>query len=243
MSLQGIDVSMWQPSDFHLLPAAGYGFAICKATEGGPDAAGRVYLDPTFAAKWAGIKAAGLLRGCYHFARPDLGNSAQAEADAFLTRIGSLLEPGDFCALDLEKGGGDLAAWAWAWLTAVEAGLGFRPMVYADLDYLRHHGLQDHPATLGQFGLWLADPGIPEAAVPSVPGWAFTAVWQSGSAQVPGFPSPVDHDVFFGDRAQLLRYGKPSPPAPTPTPAPPPPPAPPWWERLWDWLLSLLGGW
>lgn len=218
--IAGIDVSNWQPSDFHLLPGAGYQFAICKGTEGGPDSAGRIYVDPSFGAKWAAIKAAGLIRGVYHFGRPDLGNSGDAEAAAFLTVIGPHLEPGDLVAFDNETGSGDLAAYTEAFMAHVAAGIGFNPMLYSYLAFLSQHNLEGKPA-LGKYGLWLAEPGVPESAIPDVPGWAFVAMWQNGSAQVPGFPRPVDHDIFFGSREQLLKYGKPSPPPPPPPPADP----------------------
>jgi len=220
MSIQGIDVSNWQPSDFHLLPQAGYDFAICKGTEGGPDASGAIYVDPSFSAKWAAIKAAGLLRGVYHFARPDLGNTAAAEAHAFLTKIGPLLEPHDVVAFDLEKGTGDLAAYTQTFLDDVAAGIGFNPMLYSYPAFLAQHNLEGKPG-LGKYGLWLADPNVTTPAqLPSIPGWAFIAIWQSGTAQVPGFPGAVDHDVFFGSRDQLIKYGKPVPPAPPPPPDP-----------------------
>lgn len=219
--IQGIDVSTWQPSDFHLLPASGYDFVITKATEGGADGAGHVYVDPSFTAKWQAIKAAGLIRGAYHFLRPDLGNTAIGEADAFLATVKGLLEPGDLVALDVEKGSGDLSLYVQTWLDRVSTSVGFNPMLYVNLDYLRNHGLQGHP-TLSKYGLWLADWGIPASSIPDIPGWAGgVAIWQTGSAQVPGFPNPVDHDIFFGSRDQLVKYGKPGATPPVQPPVDP----------------------
>lgn len=39
---------------------------------------------PRAVVSWAGIKAAGMLLGAYHYARPDLGNTPEAEAKYFL---------------------------------------------------------------------------------------------------------------------------------------------------------------
>jgi lysozyme len=60
--LQGIDVSHHQgPIDWTSLRAQGVDFAYVKASEGGD------HRDSAFAANWAGAKAAGIMRGAYHF--------------------------------------------------------------------------------------------------------------------------------------------------------------------------------
>lgn len=69
--LQGIDVSHHQGLhiDFAEVADAGYTFAIVKATEG------RDYEDPAFSTNWdklVDLGAERLIRGAYHFARPDL---------------------------------------------------------------------------------------------------------------------------------------------------------------------------
>ena len=73
--LRGLDISKWQ--------SVGTGdqaqdFVIIKATEG------RGYVDSSCDAHYQRAKSQGKLLGVYHFARPDLGNSAQCEADWFV---------------------------------------------------------------------------------------------------------------------------------------------------------------
>ena len=62
---QGIDVSQFQGEiNWAEVHAAGMAFAFIKATEG------ETLVDPTFETNWAQAKQQGLLRGAYHFYRP-----------------------------------------------------------------------------------------------------------------------------------------------------------------------------
>ncbi len=77
--------------------------AITKCTEGNAD-----NPDPQFANNWAGILAAGLPRGAYHFAHPDSIHKLDAadEATRFVAQINKCggFRPGlDFAALDIEQ--------------------------------------------------------------------------------------------------------------------------------------------
>lgn len=221
---RGVDVSDYQGSiDWAAVAAAGIQFAFTKASEG-------VGFKPqTFDANWSGIKAAGLTRGAYHFARPSV-NAADAEADYFLSVVGAL-EEGDLLMLDMEdtNASGNLDAWTREFLAHVVARVGFRPFLYSGHWYTEPHGLEGD-AELGQYGLALSayQPDFPA----SLPGWDFVAIWQSGSnGSIPGIPGAVDLDYFNGDLDHLKLYGAGAspvtPPAPTPAPAPPPPaPAP-----------------
>lgn len=59
---QGIDVSDHQGTiDWNAVRQAGQIFTFVKATDG------ITWTDPEFAANWSAAKAAGLLRGAYHF--------------------------------------------------------------------------------------------------------------------------------------------------------------------------------
>lgn len=72
---KGFDISHYQPNvDFKQAYADGARFVIIKATEG------TGYKDPSFSDHYDGATSAGLIRGGYHFARPDEGSgSAQAK--------------------------------------------------------------------------------------------------------------------------------------------------------------------
>jgi lysozyme len=67
MTLPGIDLSDFQPlsrGEWTMLAGQGLRFAFVKASEG------KSFQAETFEAKWHDSKAAGLLRGVYHFFRP-----------------------------------------------------------------------------------------------------------------------------------------------------------------------------
>lgn len=205
MPIQGIDVSNWQGAvDWHAVAAAGIAFAFAKCTEG------TNYFDPTFQQNWDGMKAAGIARAAYHFARPTL-NTPVAEAAFFLAHIGTL-EPGDVVALDLEDGVGDLTAWTETWLHQVAQALGFKPLLYSAPWFLQQHNMTTD-AALSDNGLWLASWNVPNPTVPAP--WTFWAVWQmSAQGTVPGVPGQVDTDEFNGTVEQFRAYGLPQPPAP-----------------------------
>jgi lysozyme len=203
--LPGIDVSNNNGQiDWGAVAGAGYGFAVAKASEGTD------FVDSYFAANWAGMKANGMVRGAYHFARPD-DNSAENEANFFLDTIqGQVgdLEAGDFLALDLEVGSGDLGAWALQFLQTVYNRVGFRPVLYCSPGFMDSHGITSQQA-LADFGLWLADW---EGTEPNPPApWQLLALWQDNDdTTVAGIAGNVDGDYFNGTRDELVRYGKPS---------------------------------
>ena len=61
---QGVDVSRWQGSvDWGQVAASGVAFAYARVADG-------LNVDSYFAANYAGIKAAGLIRGAYQSLRP-----------------------------------------------------------------------------------------------------------------------------------------------------------------------------
>jgi Glycosyl hydrolases family 25 len=65
--LSGIDGSYYQGEvDWPSVVASGVSFAFIKATDGLDD------IDPRSAQNWAGARAAGIVRGAYHFFRPRL---------------------------------------------------------------------------------------------------------------------------------------------------------------------------
>ena len=77
----GVDVSKWQGvMDWGKAAAMGVRFALCKASEG------TSYLDPTFQRNANEARAQGMLVGAYHFIRPIVDVTQQA--DNFKKRIG-----------------------------------------------------------------------------------------------------------------------------------------------------------
>ncbi|WP_419999799.1 GH25 family lysozyme [Streptomyces boninensis] len=81
--VQGIDISHWQGSiNWSAVRGAGIQFAWMKATES------TTYKDPTFNTNYVNAYNAGVIRGAYHFARPNLSSGA-AQANYFASNGGA----------------------------------------------------------------------------------------------------------------------------------------------------------
>jgi lysozyme len=221
--LSGIDVSHFQQVvDWPSVASAGIAFAFAKATDGGTG------VDAQFAANWAGMQAAGVVRGAYHFFRP--ATSAEAQADHFAQVVGALA-PGDLPpVLDLEETATSTSPEQWngidpdartplvlTWLEQVEAALGLKPLIYTRRGFIEQFFPDPEPLTSNL--LWVAH-YTPQPAPNLPPGWDAWSFWQfSESGQVNGIGGAVDLDRFNGTLDQLRAIGLPAPPAP-PDPAP-----------------------
>jgi lysozyme len=205
-NLLGVDVSHYNGViSWKTVAAAGISFAYAKATE----SAG--VTDKKFAANWAGIKAAGLPRGAYHFFHPQ--NPVDAQAARFIAAVGALA-PGDLPPmLDLEETSATTDEWdgvplaqrvplALRWLQLVEQALGRKPIVYTRRGFVLQK-LGDASA-LAAYPLWVAHyTGAPQPALP--PGWNAWTIWQyTGSGAIAGITGQVDIDRFQGPQADLL---------------------------------------
>ncbi|MBX6390968.1 MAG: glycoside hydrolase [Frankia sp.] len=204
---RGVDVSSWQHPegagiDWNAVKAAGNSFAIIKATEGG------TYTNPHYVADRDGAKAAGLVVGAYHYARPALPiSTAVDQARRFLAVAGDVRTPAQLApVLDLEVTGGlspgDLTAWAQAFLREVESLTGRTPILYTFRSFWTDK-IANTPA-LAKYPLWFAiyndgpDPGW----LPG--GWQNWLIWQyTSSAEVPGIQGRVDQNAFCCSPADL----------------------------------------
>ncbi len=192
--LTGIDVSHYQGRvNWEAVKAAGCAFAFAKATEG----AGVV--DPRFAANWAGMKAAGILRGAYHFYRAAQPTAAQAAHLLSTVRF----EPGDLPpVLDIEVNDGvtgeALVGGVQTWLDAVEPVAGATPIIYTNTPFWDAH-FNDQ---FGQYPLWIAHYGPQPQPLPA--GWTVWTFWQySQSLTIDGVNGAADHDYFNGTAEAL----------------------------------------
>jgi lysozyme len=192
--LTGIDVSHFQGRvDWPAVWGAGCAFAFAKATEG----AG--LTDPFFAANWAGMKAAGLARGAYHFFRA--GQDAAQQAAHFLSTV--QFAAGDLPpVLDIEVNDGvtgpALVGGVQTWLDAVEAAAGVTPIIYTNTPFWDAH-FNDQ---FSNYPLWIAHYGPAPQPLPA--GWTVWTFWQySQSLHIAGVGGPADHDYFNGPLAQL----------------------------------------
>ena len=149
---------------------------------------GTTYTDNLFAANWAGMKQAGVVRSAYHFFHSNVDPTTQA--NHFLAVMGTL-QPGDLPpTLDLEVTDGQSAATITSttitWLDAVAAATGTKPILYSSSSFIS--GTLGSPAGLENHAqLWVANWGVTCPNVPSpFTAWPF---WQySATGTVPGIP-------------------------------------------------------
>ena len=218
----GNDVSKFQGDIDYGVYKNNTNFVISKATEGVG------FTDVKFNRNQSEARNAGLLRGFYHFARPDLGNTPEAEADYFLSVIGQLQE-GEILALDYEcaKQSQAHVDWCKGWLDHIFAKTGCKPLIYMSESVVLKF---DWTSVVNAgYGLWIAKyarPPKPDTVFN--PGkWPFAAMYQWSSSQlVPGIlngTGNVDANVFYGDSKAFIAYGY-HVPQPTPPPTPDPDP-------------------
>ncbi|NED09974.1 GH25 family lysozyme [Streptomyces sp. SID9124] len=200
----GIDVSSWQGGiNWSSVRGAGIEFAWMKATEG------LTYKDPTFSANYLNAYNAGVIRGAYHYARPDVSGGA-AQADFFASNGGAwsrdnLTLPG---VLDIEGtcygySQAGMRQWVLDFYNKYKARTGRDVVIYTSPSWW-------NTCTGGWNGmsarspLWVAH--WTSAGSPSIPsGFPFWTVWQySSTGAVSGVSGNVDRDRFSGDRSRLL---------------------------------------
>jgi lysozyme len=210
-TLRGIDVSTYQGTvDWKKVHASGVTFGIARAT------LGTTYSDPTFKTNWTGIKAAGMVRGAYHYFHPD--KDAVVQADRLVDAINAAggLKPGDLPPmLDIEVLNGVSAATAVskakAFLTRIEQRTGRKALVYSYVYFfqstLGNPDLSDYPLNIADYRARPC-PDIPDA-------FKTWVIWQyTDKASVPGVSGGVDGDYFNGTLAELNAFTGLTPPIP-----------------------------
>ncbi|KAJ7599062.1 glycoside hydrolase family 25 protein [Mycena floridula] len=203
----GIDVSDHQTSiSWSTVKANGISFVYIKATEG------QSFTSPTFSSQYSGATNAGLIRGSYHFARPDVSSGA-VQAKYFIAHGGGwsadgITLPG---ALDIEYNpygaecyglsAAAMTAWIKDFSTTYHSSEGQYPVIYTTTDWWTT--CTGNSAAFGATNpLWIARYASSIGTLPA--GWTFTTFWQyadSGS-------NPGDQNKFNGDTAGLERMAK-----------------------------------
>ncbi|WP_162940164.1 cell wall-binding repeat-containing protein [Gryllotalpicola protaetiae] len=217
--IKGFDVSGYQGAnpDFTGLAAKGYKFVFIKANE-----ATGVYND-YFTQQWVDAGAAGLIRGVYDFARPDL-DSGPTEAQAFYTNGASLaagaagtLPP----VVDLEQpaaGKPDcsnlsqsgMVSWISSYISTLTGLTGRQPLIYSNAGWWSEC-TGNTTAFVGTAKLWIANwvSGVTSPA--PFPGWASWTFWQYSDALTDN-PTGGDVDVFnstaLSDLVATARYDR-----------------------------------
>lgn len=216
-TIEGIDVSRWQSQvDYSRVARAGIKYVFCKATQG------LNCVDPLFARNWAGIKAARLIRGAYHFA--SVQRPAIDQADFFARTVGTLGEGDLPLALDIEAADNlppiRIARWVSDFVLRLQQITERDPIIYTTASFWKDHcGL----VTLGNLPLWVAH--YTNAPEPNIPrGWDNYTFWQySQNGKVDGVTGAVDRNRFRGTLADLNRLAGHVDPDFLPEPAPPAP--------------------
>jgi len=201
----GCDVSGYQGNvDWGGAAANGATFCYIKATEG------TGYTNPYFAQQYNGSYDAGLIRGAYHFARPDVSSGAD-QANFFVSNGGGWSADGKTLppALDIEYNpygdecyglsAASMVAWVSDFSNTIHALTQRYPTIYTSTDWWTTCAGND-----GSFGatnpLWVPRYGSSVGTLPG--GWSYQTIWQyADSGALPG-----DQDYFNGayDRLQVF---------------------------------------
>ncbi|WP_244857550.1 lysozyme [Agromyces archimandritae] len=205
---QGIDVSNWQGSiNWTSVRNAGIEFAYIKATEG------TSYKDPRFNTNYPNAYYAGVIRGAYHFALPNVSSGA-TQANYFVNNGGgwsrdNLTLPG---ALDIEWNPYGATCYGLSqtamrnWITdfsnTYKSRTGRDPVIYTAASWWNQcTGNWTGRSAINP--LWVAHYTTGSPAIPA--GWGFYTMWQyTSSGSVAGIAGNIDRNVFNGTRARLL---------------------------------------
>jgi GH25 family lysozyme M1 (1,4-beta-N-acetylmuramidase) len=197
---EGIDVSHYQATiDWPNVTQSGVHFAFIKATES------TAFVDPSFKRHWAQAKQAGVLRGAYHFFRPQ--QDAATQARHFLAQLNDRgeLPP----VLDVEVADGvsraAIVAGINTWLDIVTTSAR-RPIIYTSPAFW--NSLPAMPSIAARADLWVAHLNAAKPA--AVSGWQEWTFWQwtnKGRVGAVEGAAGVDGDRFNGTAEQLREYG------------------------------------
>lgn len=189
--MRGIDVSGWQGS----MNFSDWDFVMMKASEGNG------FKDKMLDKHYDNLHGSSdgkpdkkKCYGFYHYARPDLGNSPEEEAQWFLSLVG---HHAGYAMLALDWEGESLkygTDWALRWLDYVHAKTGVKPLIYIQGSQEwtgNYNAIRDR-----DYGLWIAHWGVNS---PVVKNWPFYAMWQYQG-------SPLDTNLFNGDESIWRLY-------------------------------------
>ena len=207
--LKGIDISKWQAGiDLSKIDTD---FVICKATEGVG------YTDKNCDSFYQQAKSLGKKLGVYHFARPDLGNTAAAEADWFIKETKGYHKEA-MLILDWESGDLTNSRWAKAWLDRVYEKTGVKPLIYMSASVLKRADWSS--VANADYGLWVASYGTNDGTAQKsvfnnypLKYWSFYALWQyTSKGRLNGYNGNLDLNYFSGNSSAWDKYagGKPS---------------------------------
>lgn len=192
----GIDVSGWQGNvNWASYWDAGRRFAYVKATEGVG------FRNDYFAQQYNGSYQVGMIRGSYHFGRPDVGSGA-AQADYFVKYGGAWSGDGKTLpgVLDVEwnpydtakpcwgKTSSQLVSWIRDFTVRYKALTGRDAVIYTATSWWKQ--CTGNSAAFGTTNpLWIARYASAPGELPA--GWGYHTFWQYTD-------NPIDHNSFNG---------------------------------------------
>lgn len=190
MTLQGIDVSGWQPES--ITRDVDYVFAIIKISEG------TSFRASLAAAQYQGAKERGKLLGVYHFASTE---DPAAEADHFVATAQPYLREAilvlDFEADAIDAWGGKGAK---VFLDRVYARTGIKPLIYCSGSVAARADMK--PVADAGYPLWVASWGANQSGgyrvppVPSAGQWDEVTIHQyTSNGVLPGYAGRLDLNV------------------------------------------------
>lgn len=168
------------------------GFVFIRATYG------RDCVDAQLKNNWEGAEAHHMIRGAYHYYRPDENSLEQAQN--FINNV--TLRKGDLPpVLDIEKipegqSVDSLKTGLRRWLTKVEKHYKVKPIIYCGEKYYYDFIAEDFKG----YTVWIANYNFFVEKID--PGWQFWQFTQKGT--VKGINGDVDVDIFNGTREDLL---------------------------------------
>lgn len=195
-TVKGVDISHYEGViHWDKVAAAGQAFGITKATEG------VTFKDPMFSTNWPAIKAAGMVRGAYHFFRP--ADSGIQQADFFLRTVGTFgqgdLPPIlDWEVTDSVANDVDVQE-VQDFVDEIRARTGLTTILYTSARFL---GTVGNPTQFNNLPLWDANWNVSCPNIPAAwPRWTF---WQyADNGAVPGIDAGCDVNSFNGSLADL----------------------------------------
>lgn len=183
--------------------ANGARFVYIKATEG------TTFKSSSFSSQYNAATNAGLIRGAYHFARPD-SSSGATQARFFLNNGGGWSADGRTLpgALDLESSSGvatcyglsksQLVSWIQDFGNTYHASTGRYPTLYCSSGWWNQCVASS--AFASNYALWVANYGVSSPKIPT--GFNYYTFWQYSD----NGPYPGDSDTFNGSLDGLKKY-------------------------------------
>lgn len=199
--LHGIDVSHYQGNidwekTIKIQDSFLIHFVIVRAT------AGKDRVDRKFKRNWKQIKNKNIVRGAYHYYRPN--ENSLLQANNFINTV--KIEKGDLPpVLDIEdipriQSIDNLKIGLKRWLNRVENHYGIKPIIYSGESFYNDHLYKD----FSEYTCWIANYNYYVENIDK--DWNFWQFTDKGSVR--GIKEYVDVNIFNGDKEKLLRLTK-----------------------------------